>query len=65
MAIRNESDLERATRELQSLCEAAKDTPDGRQSMELNAEISKKTGAGQHGKARPWTSCASKGESKP
>jgi hypothetical protein len=39
MAIRNESDLERAMQEFQSLRDAADDTPDGRRRMELDAEI--------------------------
>jgi hypothetical protein len=39
MAIRNESDLERAMQEFQNLRDAADDTPDGRRRMELDAEI--------------------------
>jgi len=39
MAIRNESDLERAMQEFQSLRDAADDTPAGRRRMELDAEI--------------------------
>jgi hypothetical protein len=46
MAIRNESDLERAMREFQSLREAAKDTTDSCRSMALDAEIPKKAGGG-------------------